>query len=71
MQRATFPAAVGERVEFSPCSIAGSLEVPEKQTRQLVRRSEAKWPVGRASASVRAAFIDAASLAYGAGNITT
>ena len=47
---------VGERVEFSPYLIAPSIEVPDKQTRQQVRRSEAKGPVSRASARVRAAF---------------
>ena len=68
MQRAVRPARVGDkgtleakqRVEFSPYSIAASIEVsievPEKQTRQLVRRSEAKEPVCRASARVRATF---------------
>ena len=64
MQRATRPARVGDkgtleakqRVEISSYLIAASIEVPEKQTRQLVRRSEAKVPVWRISARVCAAF---------------
>ena len=64
MQRAMRPARVGDkgtleakqRVEISPCLIAASIEVPEKQTRQLVRCSEEKGLVWRASARVFPAF---------------
>ena len=64
MQRATRPARVADkgtleakqRVEFSPYLTAASIEVAEKQTRQLVRRSEGKRPGWRANARVCAAF---------------